>query len=357
MKEIKTTEAVGTILCQDITQIIKDVFKGPLFRKGHVVTEEDIPLLLSVGKDTLFVWDNDMEGMLHENEAAMILCRICGGDLVHMRRGEISEGKIELFSEMDGLLKIHREGLKAVNSFGQMMIATRHGDTVVRKGDKLAGTRIIPLAIEREKMEDVQRRVQEVTGGHPLISVLPFVKKKVGIITTGNEVFYGRIEDTFTPVIEEKLSEYDIKITEHVIVNDDHERITSAILEMVGRGVDLVICTGGMSVDPDDKTPLAIKNTGARIVSYGAPVLPGAMFLLAYLDDKIEKGNRLANTAIVGLPGCVMYARRTIFDLVLPRLMCDDPITADDLSALGEGGLCLNCKTCTFPNCGYGKGH
>ena len=234
-----------------------------------------------------------------------------------------------------------------------MMIATRHGNTMVKAGDKLAGTRIIPLVIEEEKMEAARKAAMEATKGRPILELKPFLHKKVGIITTGNEVYYRRIQDTFTPVIEEKLKEFDTEIIDHVTWNDDDKKVTNSILDMIHKGADVVICTGGMSVDPDDKTPLAIKNTKAKVVSYGAPVLPGAMFLLAYYEV-IEENPR--TVAIMGLPGCVMYAKRTIFDLVLPRVMADDEVTAEDLGALGQGGLCLNCDFCTFPNCGFGKG-
>ena len=202
------------------------------------------------------------------------------------------------------------------------------------------------MVIEKEKME----KARQAAGPEPIFSLLPFHPKKAGVVTTGNEVFYGRIQDTFTPVIEEKLNEYGAAVTEHVVWNDDNEKITKSIIEMIDGGVEMVICTGGMSVDPDDKTPLAIKNTGAEIVSYGAPVLPGAMFLLAYYE---KNGKEIP---VLGLPGCVMYSKRTIFDLVLPRIMADDPVTAGELAGLGEGGLCLNCPLCTFPNCGFGKG-
>jgi len=351
MKLIKTVDAEGTVLCHDITQIIKGVTKDAVFRKGHVVTKEDIPVLLSVGKDQLYVWEKE-EGMLHENEAAEVLCAMCRGD--HMDRSQAKEGKIELTASCDGLLKVDNRGLKAVNGFGQMMIATRHGNFAVKKGDKLAGTRIIPLIIEEEKMEAARTAASRATGGKPILELMPFVHKKVGIVTTGNEVFHGRIKDTFTPVIEEKISEFDTEVIDHVIWDDDDTKVTASILDMIQKGADVVICTGGMSVDPDDKTPLAIKNTGARIVSYGAPVLPGAMFLLAYYEVTADEDRR--TVAIMGLPGCVMYAKRTIFDLVLPRVMADDEVTAEDLAALGQGGLCLNCPVCTFPNCGFGKG-
>jgi molybdenum cofactor synthesis domain-containing protein len=343
MRLIKTEEAVGQVLCHDVTQIIKGVTKDAAFRKGHIITEEDIPILLSLGKDHIYIWEND-DTMLHENDAAEILYGLCKND--HMYPGPVKEGKIEVISDCDGLLKVDREKLKKINSLGEMMIATRHGDTIVHKGDKLAGTRIIPLVIKKEKLEQALK----VCGGGSVLSLKPFVPKKTAIITTGNEVFHKRIEDTFTPVIQEKLEEFPGEIIYHEIFDDNHEKITKGCLTAIEKGADLVICTGGMSVDPDDKTPLAIKNTGAEIVSYGAPVLPGAMFLLSYYHraDKC--------IPVVGLPGCVMYSKRTIFDLILPRLMADDTVTADELAALGEGGLCLSCPVCTYPNCGFGKG-
>lgn len=350
MRLIDTVDAEGTVLCHDITQIIRGVTKDAAFRKGHIVTKEDIPVLLSLGKDTLYVWEND-ESMLHENDAAEILCEMCMGE--HMDKSGVKEGKIELTAQCDGLLKVHAAGLKAVNSFGEMMIATRHGNFQVRKGDKLAGTRIIPLVIEKEKMEKARDKCMEATGGKPILELKPFVHKRAGIVTVGNEVFYGRIQDTFTPVVEEKLSAYGTEVIAHETFEDNDAKVTDSILRMIQQGADIVICTGGMSVDPDDKTPLAIKNAGAEVVSYGAPVLPGAMFLIAYYE---VQGVEPKTATIMGLPGCVMYAKRTIFDLILPRVMADDRVTAEDLAALGEGGLCLDCEVCTFPNCGFGKG-
>lgn len=342
MREIKTTEAVGHILCHDITQIIKDEKKGVLFSKGHIVKEEDIPLLLSVGKEHLFVWEKQ-EGILHENEGAKILYDLCAGS--HMHGTPVKEGKIELIAEEDGVLKIRRNQLLAVNSLGEMMIACRHGDFPVKKGDKLAGTRIIPLVIEEEKM----KKAIETVGEEPIFSILPYHEKKVGIVTTGSEIKKGLITDTFTPVLKEKLEEYPVQVLGQTTPGDEKAQITADILKFVEQGADMVICTGGMSVDPDDRTPGGIRDTGARIVTYGAPVLPGAMLLLAYY----EKDGR--QIPIMGLPGCVMYAKRTVFDLVLPRIMADDEIFADEIFAYGEGGFCLNCEVCTFPNCGFGK--
>lgn len=342
MKEIRTEDAVGHVLCHDITQIIKDKKKGVLFKKGHVVQEEDISVLLSVGKEHLFVWEKQ-EGILHENEGAEILYHICAGE--HMHGTEVSEGKIELIADCDGLLKIRRDALRSVNRLGEMMIASRHGDFPVKKGNKIAGTRIIPLVIEKEKMD----RACEAAGPEPIFSILPYQKKKVGIITTGSEVQKGIIQDTFTPVLREKLAEYPTEVMGQTLPGDDRMQITVDIRKFIDDGADMVLLSGGMSVDPDDRTPGAIKDAGVRIVTYGAPVLPGAMLLVSYYE---KDGKRIP---VVGLPGCVMYAKRTVFDLILPRLMADDEIHAEEIAAYGEGGMCLNCSTCTFPECGFGK--
>lgn len=339
MKLIRTEEAEGHVLCHDITQIIKGVTKDARFRKGHIVTKEDIPVLLSLGKDNLYVWEKD-ESMYHENEAAEILKEVCINK--NMSASSVKEGKIELTAQCDGLFRVDVERLDAVNDIDQVMIATRHTNTPVKAGDKLLGTRVIPLVIKKEKMEEVKK----IVGNSPLCELFPYKKQKAGIITTGNEVFYGRIQDTFTPVVVKKLEEYGIEVVEHITLGDEKEKITEVILQMKQRGCNLIVTTGGMSVDPDDQTPGAIKATGAEVISYGAPVLPGAMFCLAYFED---------GTAVMGLPGCVMYAKTTIFDLILPRVAAGVPVTRKDLTRLGHGGLCLGCEECRYPACSFGK--
>ena len=290
MKLIKTVDAVGHVLCHDITQIIKDEKKGVVFKKGHIVREEDIPVLLSVGKENLYIWEKQ-EGMLHEDEGAQILCKICKND--YMTSTEAREGKIEIFADIDGLFKLDVDRLYQINSLGDMIIATRHSDTPVKK---------------------------------------------------------GRIKDTFGPVVVEKLGEFDTEIIGQTLANDDKTMIINAIMDYIQKGADIVVCTGGMSVDPDDRTPAAIRDTGAEIITYGAPVLPGAMLLVSYYNAHDKK------IPILGLPGCVMYSKRTVFDIILPRIMADDPITNSDIDKLGRGGLCLNCEVCIYPNCGFGKG-
>ena len=339
MKLIRTQDAVGQVLCHDITQIIRGVTKDAVFRKGHVIREEDIPVLLSMGKESLYVWEM-VPGMVHEDDAAERLCALCRNE--HMDRSAVKEGKIELTAAIDGLFRVDRARLDAVNALEDIMIATRHGDTAVRRGDKLAGTRVIPLIVEDEKL----RQAEAAAGDAPLLELLPWKLKTAGIVTTGSEVAKGLVQDAFTPVVERKLAAFGIETVERRRPGDDMEAVANAILEVRAAGADLILCTGGMSVDPDDNTPGAVKRSGAGIVTYGAPVLPGAMFLLGYFED---------GTPVMGLPGCVMYAKRTIFDLILPRAAAGVRVTRADIAAMGEGGLCLGCEVCTYPNCGFGK--
>ena len=249
MKLIKTEDAVGQVLCHDITQIIKGVTKDAVFRKGHIITEEDIPVLLSVGKDHIYIWEKD-DTRFHENEAARILCEMSRND--YMDASDPSEGKIELTAQVDGLFTLDRQRLYAVNSLGEMMIATRHAGPV-KKGDKLAGMRVIPLVIEKEKMEAAKR----CAGKEPLVNVLPYKLKTAALITTGGEVAKGLIRDTFSDVVIGKLKAYGIETVEHCYPGDDEALITEKIAEYKAKDVDMILCTGGMSVDPDDRTPVS----------------------------------------------------------------------------------------------------
>ncbi len=340
MKVIRTEDAVGQMLCQDITQIIRGVSKGPVFRKGHIITMEDIPVLLSVGKDHVYIQEVN-DSLMHENDAARELYSLVDND--HIRPSDdIKEGKVEAIADCDGLLKIDEERLFRVNSYGQMMIATIHNNFPVRKDQHLAGMRIIPLMIEKEKMERLAKEI----GNHPILTLLPYRHWKAGIVTTGNEVYYGRIRDTFTSVVRQKVEEYGSEVIAHELSSDDPEMIIDKIHAVLDAGADLVLLTGGMSVDPDDKTPYAIRQTADRVVTYGSPVLPGAMLMLAYKGAHDE-------IPIVGLPGCVMYSHRTVFDLVLPRIMAGDIISPEDIARMGLGGYCMHCKTCIWPDCAF----
>lgn len=339
MKLIETRDAVGHVLCHDITQIIKDQYKGARFRKGHVVTAEDLPVLLSMGKEHLYVWEIT-PGMLHEDEGAARLAALCQGE--NMSLSAPKEGKIEVFADCDGLFLVDGRRLTAVNSVGDVMIATRHGNTAVRRGDKLAGTRVIPLVIPEETLQEAEK----AAGTEPLLSLRPWKLKSAAVVVTGNEVKAGLIRDTFSPVVVDKLAAYRVETRSVTCPGDGVDKVANAVNEARKTGADMILCTGGMSVDPDDSTPGGIRAAGARIVSYGAPVLPGAMFLLGYFEDGVP---------VMGLPGCVMYAGATIFDLILPRIVAGASVTKADLASMGEGGLCLGCKPCRYPACPFGK--
>lgn len=322
MKIVKTIDATGLILCQDITKIVRGEFKGAIFSKGHQVTEQDIPVLLSLGKEHLFMQTEESE-KVHENQAADFLYHLIAGK--YMSPTAVSEGKIEVVAEVDGLLKVNKKTLLTLNSIEGIAVATRISNQKISSGQKIAGTRIIPLEIAAEVLESAEK----VMKGQKVLTLLPFKPVVVGIIITGNEVFNGLIKDAFTPVVKEKLADYQmVEVKYHEIVNDEPKKITEMIETMLANGVDVIFCTGGMSVDPDDKTPLAIKQTGAEIISHGTPVLPGSMFLLAYLNGK----------TIVGLPGGVLYSKRTVFDLLLPRILAQDKVNRQEISSLGYGG-------------------
>ncbi|MDR0549415.1 MAG: molybdopterin-binding protein [Deltaproteobacteria bacterium] len=339
MKTIPTTEAVGAILCHDLTRIVKDEVKEAAFRKGHVVRAEDIPVLLSMGKKNLFVWDLG-ENMVHENEAAEILRAICQGP--GLKPTPVREGRISLIVENPGLLVADADRVAQLNALGEISVASRHSGFEVTRGQMAAAFKVIPLAVPRSKMA----AAKEIGEKGPLFTVKPYLPQKVAIIATGHEIYAGLIKDTFTPVVKDKLGAFGLEATLTTVVDDKLSAISGAIQEARDQKVDLIICTGGMSVDPDDLTPGAIKAAGAEIVCYGTPVFPGAMFLVAYLDDK----------PVLGLPGCVMFERRTIFDVILPRIAAGLRITAAEILGLGPGGLCLGCPSCDFPACGFAKG-
>lgn len=354
MRLVRTEDAVGHVLCHDMTQILTGDdpgaprFKGPRFRKGHVVTAEDVPVLLSMGKANLYVWELE-EGMVHEDDAARRMAALVAGSGTRTS-GAPSEGKINVLADRDGVLLVDSARLAAVNSVDEVMVATRRGGFPVREGDLLAGTRVIPLVIAEEQLA----RAESAAGSEPLVRVAPYLLRTAAVIATGSEVAAGLIEDRFTPVMQEKLAAYGIETVIRATPGDDRRDVTAAIGEARAAGVDLVMCTGGMSVDPDDNTPGAIRASGARVVTYGAPVLPGAMLLVGYFDE--PAGERGARTVpVLGVPGCAMYSKATVLDLVLPRVAAGVPLTKADLVGLGEGGLCLGCPECSFPHCPFGR--
>ena len=337
MKQIRTEDAVGHVLCHDMTQIIpgesaddRTRFKGVRFKKGHVVEKADIPVLLSMGKEHLYVWELG-DNQLHENDAAYRMAALCHGENCLVSK-EPHEGKLTITAAVDGVFELDVQRLNAVNAVDEVMIATRRGNIAVKKGTPLAGTRVIPLVVDTSVVE----AAEDVEHKGALMRVAPFCVKTAALIATGSEVQKGLIEDKFTPVVEKKLAAFGIETVHCAKPGDDMDALVAAIHEAQHLGVDMIVCTGGMSVDPDDNTPGAIKRSGAHIVTYGAPVLPGAMMCLGYLDAANSSTSQIP---ILGLPGCVMYSATTVFDLVLPRIAAGIELTKDDFVALGEGGL------------------
>ncbi len=339
MQKVSVAESVGMVLCHDITRIIPGSKKERAFRKGQILTQEDVPKLRDLGKEHIYVWEN-VDNLVHEDEAAVLLARIAAGP--GLKWEEPNQGKVSLRASYDGMLKVRGDRLNQLNSLEGVVLATVHNNRIVSKDQLVAGTRVIPLTIQREILHEAEIICGEAD---PLLYVKPFLPLSVGIITTGSEVYSGRIKDGFTSVVSRKVKSFGAKQFGHVILPDDPNMITMEILRMVGEGAEMVILTGGMSVDPDDVTPTGIKATGADVVSYGAPVLPGSMFMLAYLGQ----------VPICGLPGCVMFNKTTVFDLVLPRIFTGERLTKSDIVALGQGGLCEECEICRYPACAFGK--
>ncbi|UWG95692.1 molybdopterin-binding protein [Dehalobacter sp. DCM] len=339
MKTVAVEAAEGMVLGHDLTQIVPGKFKGVRFRKGHIIKKEDIPHLLNMGKKNIFVWDL-ADGFIHEDEAALRIAKAVAGN--GLKLSVPREGKVELSSEIDGLLKVNLQGLDAVNTFQGTILSCLHTNQRVTAGKVVAGTRIIPLVIENTLIKDLEDSARH---NFPVIEIKPYQTFKVGIITTGSEVYEGRIKDAFGPVLRKKVEEVGSTVLKQVIVSDSVAMIVSAIQSMVTQGADLILTTGGMSVDPDDVTPEGIRQAGGRVVTYGAPVLPGAMFMMAYIGD----------IPVMGLPGCVMYSRTSIFDLIFPRVLAGEIITRDEIIKLGHGSMCLSCPECTYPDCGFGK--
>lgn len=328
LKEVPVGEAVGLVLAHDLTKIDPGKYKGPLFRKGHRIREEDIEALLRIGKEHVYVLDL-AEGELHENEAAERIARAVAGS--HLGRTEPKEGKVSLVAEIQGLLRIDVEAVTAINRVYQVALSTLGTHTPVEKGQTVATSRVIPLVYPEEsvrEVEDIAARRER-----PVVEVVPFRPHRVGIVTTGSEVYHGRIQDRFGPIVREKVEKYGSTVVGQTFADDDKEMIRDQILAFVDQGVDMVLVTSGMSVDPDDRTPGAIASLGAEIVTYGTPILPGTMLMIAYFRG----------IPVLGLPGCVLHDPVTSFDIFLPRILAGEKITREDVVILGHGGLLHSC--------------
>ncbi len=342
MKQVVALEdAVGFPLAHDITEIRPGEFKGAAFHKGHILQASDLEHLRRLGKNNLYIIRPEADEM-HEDAAAVALATSLCGEGVGWSEAP-REGKISLCALYDGLLKVDVDTLLQFNMFGELMCATRHTNSLVKKGDIVAATRAIPLMVSRKTVEAATAAAESATVG--VVRVAPIRCPKVGIMITGNEVYNGLIQDKFKPVITKKVIELGGEVVAVVYLPDDDEMIAAATRDLVAKGADLLITTGGMSVDPDDRTRFGLQKAGVDHIVYGSPVLPGAMFMVAYLGD----------IPVLGVPACGMYAARTVLDLVYPRVLTGERLTRREIAALGHGGLCLNCPTCTFPVCPFGK--
>ena len=339
-KVVKIEDAVGLVLGHDITEIRKGEFKGRAFKKGHKIKETDICHLQRLGKQHIYVL-NIEEGYLHENDAAIAMANaFCGSGVVP--QGEPVEGKIKLVAQRDGLLKVNVEALTQVNLIGEVMCASRHDNSVVKQNDIVAATRAIPLVIRQDLVEET---VSISRANNGLFQVKSLRKAKVGIIITGTEIFNGLIEDQFEAVLRKKISDFGSDILSVGFAPDDADLIENEIKRQLRSGADLILTTGGMSVDPDDVSRRGIEQAGGELLCYGAPVLPGSMFMIGYIDD----------VPLMGVPACGIYHDTTIFDLVLPRVLAGEKLDRKELARLGHGGLCLNCPECDYPVCPFGK--
>jgi len=341
LKKIKLQEAIGSKLAHDITEIRPGEFKGPAFRRGHTVCEADLCHLQRLGKNHLYIIDL-ADDEIHENEAAVILATALAGDGVVWKDGP-REGKINLLAERDGLLVVNTASLAAFNMADEVMCATLHNHTLVNRGDLIAGTRAIPLVIKRTPIE---RAAAIARQNGSVLSVRTMRSARVGLVITGNEVYHGLIEDRFAPILTEKVESLGSEVVGLDFAPDDAEVINQVIRSQLDQGCDLLLLSGGMSVDPDDVTRQGIRLAGASEIHYGAAALPGSMFLVAYLGE----------VPLLGVPACGLYHRITVVDLILPRILAGERIGKAELAFLGHGSLCLDCAECTYPKCHFGKG-
>jgi len=340
VKKIKIEEAVGMVLGHDVTQIIPEEYKGPRFKRGHLIREKDIPEFLKIGKEHVFVIELK-PGIIHEDDAALRLGKAFLGKNTKITGP--SEGKVTFHSKINGLLKINLPLVHRINLSGNIILSTLHRYTSCTPGMAIAATRIISLTAPEREIEKVENWCEKYG---PVIEILPYRKRNIGVVVTGNEIFHRRIKDRFDDRVGKKIVEFGSRVVMKRVVPDDAYQISKVLAELKDEPVDLILVTGGLSVDPDDVTRAGVKKAGTKIIFYGTPVLPGAMFLYGMLGEK----------PVLGLPACVFYHNATLFDIIFPRILAGEPPTRREISLLGHGGFCQNCSSCHFPVCPFGKG-
>lgn len=337
MKKVKVQDAVGLTLCHDLTEM-RDGFKGAAFKRGHVITAEDIPHMLDIGKRTVFVWEENA-GEIHEEDAALRMAAMAPVPGAHYTAP--SEGKVLLMADAAGMLRVDTDLLREINSIGDITISTLPDHYPVKPGMRLASMRIVPLVTREEQII----RAEALCAERKLLDLLPYRPRNAGIIITGSEIYHGRIRDKFEAVARKKLSAYPGRVLGATVCDDDLDMLVSSARDFLNQGADFLIFSGGMSVDPDDLTPTAIRKLGCQVISHGVPSQPGNMTLMAYLGD----------VPVMGVPGAAIHLPTTIFDVLLPQVYAGVKFTRDDLIRLGDGGLCQLCEECHFPNCTFGR--
>lgn len=338
MKKLRVEDAVGHTICHDMTAILANGFKGVRFPRGHVITASDIPALLDIGKTHVYVWDPQADEV-HEDDAARAIAEAIAGENIALAGP--AEGKFQLTAQCDGLYCVHTQALRDINAVPDYTVVSRPNHSPVKTGEKLAGARIVPLVTLRA---NVQSAVSIARQSAPVLRVRPYRPLRVGLVITGSEVYHGRIADRFEPLLREKLAPYGAQVLGARKAPDDLHAIGQALDAFLAEGAQLVLLTGGMSVDPDDLTPTAIRQTGAHIVTQGVPMQPGNMLMIAYRDS----------VTLVGVPGGALHSRTTSLDVFLPRIFVGDTISSGEIARLGEGGFCMGCKECHYPICYFG---
>ncbi len=341
-KLVPVEESIGMMLPHDITEIVPGVFKGARFKKGHIIKEEDIPKLKDLGKNSIYVLEIE-EDELHENEAALLLAKAVAGEGVEWSE-EIQEGKVTFKASYEGLFKVNTEALLRINLLGEISLSTKHTNLWVKKEEPLAGGRAIPLVVKKALLDKVFAISQEYP--EKVLRVLPKKMEKAGLVITGSEVYYGRIKDAFAPKMLPKLEFFKLKVEGPLFCPDDKDFIKDTLKNLLEKGCEVILVTGGMSVDPDDVTKVAVRELNPEIYLYGTPVLPGNMFLYTLWET---------GQVILGVPACAMYFKTTILDLILPRVIVGEKLSRLEIAKLGHGGYCYNCKECRYPICPLGK--
>jgi len=332
---ISIEDAVGLPLAHDLTQVDAErQTKGARFRRGHLLAPEDLPVLRKMGRLNLSVLDLE-EGEVHEDEAARSLADALCGEGLEIEGPE--EGRCRLVSTRKGVARFDPEMVKRVNLDREWSFGTCPANAIVKPGSTVAAFRILPLALKRASLE---RAVRESSP----FSVRPFLPLGVGLVTTGSEIKAGLVKDAVCGKLLRKLEELGGSFAGQRFCGDGAEEIRESVRELLHAGADIVICTGGMSVDADDRTPEAIRSVADEVLFRGVPAMPGSNLMLA----------RAGESWVVGAPACAAHDERTALDRLLIALFAGlgEEI---DVKNWGIGGLCSRCRVCSFPDCDFAR--